>query len=170
VKRRGILNAELSGAIARLGHMDVVLLADCGMPTPAGVPVVDLALVHGVPRFEQVLDALLDELVFERCVAAEEAKSAPAGAWLAERFTGIEYISHDRLKELSASAKLFIRTGEATPFANAACHRGFCRECRPGGVDITRSCARIVVRSRLMRRRCAAGASPHRALSTLRLK
>lgn len=120
MKRRGILNAELSGALARLGHTDIVLLADCGMPIPRGVPVIDLALVRGIPRFEQVLDALIDELIFEGCVAAEEAKTAPAGAWLAKRFDEIEYISHAELKELSASAKLFIRTGEATPFANAA--------------------------------------------------
>jgi len=120
MKRRGILNAELSGALARLGHTDVVLLADCGMPIPRGVPVIDLALVHGIPRFEQVLDALLDELVFEGCVAADEAQSAPAGEWLAKRFDQIEYISHAELKHLSASAKLFIRTGEATAFANAA--------------------------------------------------
>jgi D-ribose pyranase len=120
MKRRGILNADLSGALARLGHTDVVLLADCGMPIPAGVPVIDLALVHGVPRFEQVLDALLEEMVFQHCVAAEEAKTAPAGTWLADRFDAIEYISHSELKDLSASAKLFIRSGEATPFANAA--------------------------------------------------
>ncbi|MDJ0378292.1 D-ribose pyranase [Cryobacterium sp. PH31-L1] len=120
MKKRGILNAELSGALARLGHTDVVLLADCGMPIPRGIPVIDLALVHGIPRFEQVLDALLDEMVFQRCVAAEEAKTAPAGAWLAERFSEIEYISHAELKAFSATANLFIRTGEATPFANAA--------------------------------------------------
>ncbi|MDJ0325137.1 D-ribose pyranase [Cryobacterium sp. PH31-AA6] len=120
MKRGGILNAELSGAIARLGHTDVVLLADCGMPIPRGVPVIDLALVHGVPRFEQVLDALLGELVFQHCIAAEEAQTAPAGAWLSARFDEIEYIGHEELKDLSASAKLFIRTGEATPYANAA--------------------------------------------------
>jgi D-ribose pyranase len=120
MKRGGIVNAELSGAIARLGHTDVVLLADCGMPIPHGVPVIDLALVHGVPRFEQVLDALLGELVFQNCIAAEDAQTTPAGAWLTARFQEIEYISHEELKDLSASAKLFIRTGEATPYANAA--------------------------------------------------
>ena len=120
MKRRGILNADLAGALARLGHTDVVLLADCGMPSPAGVPVIDLALVHGVPRFEQVLDALLEEMVFQHCVAAVEAKTAPAGTWLADRFDEIEYISHSELKDLSASAKLFIRSGEATPYANVA--------------------------------------------------
>ena len=120
MKRRGILNADLSGALARLGHTDVVLVADCGMPIPAGVPEIDLALVHGVPRFEQVLDALLEEMVFQHCVAAVEAKTAPAGTWLADRFDAIEYISHSELKDLSASAKLFIRSGEATPYANVA--------------------------------------------------
>jgi D-ribose pyranase len=120
VKRRGILHAELSKAIAQLGHTDVVLLADCGMPVPRGVPVIDMALVHGVPRFAQVLDALLGELVVQHCVAANEAHGTEAETWLADRFDDIEYISHEKLKEFSASAKLFIRTGEATPYANAA--------------------------------------------------
>jgi D-ribose pyranase len=120
MKRRGILNAALSGAIARLGHTDLVLVGDCGMPVPPGVPVIDLALVHGVPSFEQVLDALLDELVVQHCIAAVEARTAPAGQWLADRFEGLEYIGHEELKTLSATAKLFVRTGEATPFANVA--------------------------------------------------
>ena len=120
MKRTGIINAELCGALARLGHTDLVLLADCGMPIPVGVPVIDLALVHGIPRFQEVLDALTSEMVFQHCIAAEEAKAVVAGGWLAERFDGIEYISHEELKALSASAKLFIRTGEATPYANAA--------------------------------------------------
>jgi len=120
MKRTGIINAELCGALARLGHTDLVLLADCGMPIPVGVPVIDLALVHGIPRFEEVLDALTSEMVFQHCIAAEEAKAVAAGGWLAARFDGLEYISHEELKALSASAKLFIRTGEATPYANAA--------------------------------------------------
>ena len=120
MKRTGILNADLNAALSRLGHGDIVLVGDCGMPAPAGVPVIDLALVHGVPRFEQVLDALLAELVVERCVAAEEAKGTVAQEWLSERFTDIEYIGHGELKRLSGSARVFVRTGEATAFANAA--------------------------------------------------
>lgn len=120
MKRTGILNSDLNAALSRLGHGDIVLVADCGMPAPAGVPVIDLALVHGVPRFAQVLDALLNELVVERCVAAEEAQGTVADTWLTERLTDIEYITHRELKELSATARVFVRTGEATPFANAA--------------------------------------------------
>lgn len=124
MKKSGILNAELLGAIGRLGHTDLVIVADCGMPAPRGVPVVDLALVRGIPRLEQVLDALLDEIIVERCVAAQELSATPAEKWLTDRFDDIQRISHDELKALSGSAKLFIRTGEATPFANAALYCG----------------------------------------------
>jgi D-ribose pyranase len=120
MKKTGILNADLIGALSRLGHGDVVLLADCGMPAPRGVTVIDLALVHGIPRFEQVLDALLGEMVFQHCVAAEDARTTVVDGWLGRHFGTVEYISHQGLKDLSASAKLFIRSGEATPFANAA--------------------------------------------------
>ncbi|MDQ0822604.1 D-ribose pyranase [Arthrobacter sp. V4I6] len=118
MKRGGILHAELNAALSRLGHGDLVLLADCGMPAPAGVPVVDLALVHGVPRFEQVLTALLDDLVFEDSVMAQEVRGTEAEGWVSSRFEQVSHVSHQELKELSGSAKLFIRTGEATPYAN----------------------------------------------------
>jgi D-ribose pyranase len=124
MKKHGILNAELNGAIGRLGHTDLVLVGDCGMPAPRGVPVVDLALVRGIPRFEEVLDALLDDIVVERCVAAEEVIGTVAQPWMTDRFDAVEYISHEQLKALSATAKVFIRTGEATPFANIAMYCG----------------------------------------------
>lgn len=120
MKKSGILNAELNAALSRLGHLDLVLVGDCGMPSPNGVPFVDLVLVRGIPRFEQVLDALLGEIVVERCIAADEVRSTVAEPWLTARFPEIDYISHTELKALSGTAKLFIRTGEATPYANAA--------------------------------------------------
>lgn len=119
MKRGGILHAELNAAVSRLGHGDLVILADCGLPAPAGVPVVDLAVVQGVPRFEQVLQALLEDLVFESSVMAHEVRGTEAESWVTDRFDRLSYISHEELKELSGSAKLFIRTGEATPYANA---------------------------------------------------
>mgnify|MGYP005809516629 CR=1 FL=1 len=120
MKKHGILHGDLSGALARLGHTDIVFVADCGLPIPPGVPVVDLALVHGIPSFQQVLDALLAEMVFQKCTAAIEAKGGDAELWLSARFENIDFTGHEELKALSASAKLIIRTGEATPFANAA--------------------------------------------------
>jgi D-ribose pyranase len=125
VKRTGILNRHLAGALAELGHGDGVLVCDVGMPIPPGPRVVDLAFRAGVPAFVEVLDGLLEELVVEGAVAAEEIHAAnPAAAdALRYRFTellelDLELVSHERLKELSAGARLVVRTGEARPYAN----------------------------------------------------
>lgn len=121
MKRRGILNDALSGALAELGHTHHVVIGDCGLPRPAGVRVIDLALTFGVPTFAQVIDALADELVIDEAAVALETRAAnPAALELLVRHFGEpRWITHEQLKEESASAQLFVRTGEASPFANA---------------------------------------------------
>ncbi|GAA3498208.1 D-ribose pyranase [Streptomyces prasinosporus] len=120
MKRRGILNRHLSGALAGLGHGDGVLVCDAGMPIPDGPYVVDLAFRAGVPSFAEVVEGLLEELVVEGATAAAEVRQAnPAAArLLAGRFPGLELVPHERLKELTAGARLVVRTGEARPYAN----------------------------------------------------
>lgn len=127
MRRSGILNAALAGHLARLGHTDTLVVADCGLPIPRAVPVVDLALRLGVPRFTVVLDALLDEIVVESATAAVEASAGPAGQWLAERrdrLGDLRLVPHDQVKAAVASAAVVVRTGEATPYANAVLHCG----------------------------------------------
>lgn len=118
MKKHGILNPALSGAIARLGHKDQVVVADCGLPVPHAVPVVDLALVFGIPRFTEVLDALLAEIVVEGCLLAEEARGTPAEPWVVDRIRTVGYVSHDELKARVADAAFVVRTGETTSYAN----------------------------------------------------
>lgn len=118
MKKSGILNARLSGALARLGHTDTVVIADCGLPIPHDVEVIDLALVFGVPRFIEVLDAVRDEIVVESVVAAHEAVSTSAGDWLDQRFDDVEHISHAELKERVRDASVVVRSGETTSYAN----------------------------------------------------
>lgn len=120
MKRQGILNEALAGALAGLGHTDLVVVGDCGLPRPPGVPVVDLALTFGVPTFEQVIDALGEEIVVEGIVVAHETSThnPTVDALLRERFGERVRVSHEELKALSASARLFVRTGEATAYAN----------------------------------------------------
>jgi len=126
MKRQGILNEVLAGALARLGHTDLVVVGDCGLPRPPGVPVVDLALTFGVPTFRQVIDALHQEIVVEGIVVAQEtsAHNEAVDALLRERFGEPVRVSHDELKALSASARLFVRTGEATAYANVVLRCG----------------------------------------------
>jgi D-ribose pyranase len=120
VKRAGILNRHLAGALAELGHGHGVLVCDAGMPVPEGPRVVDLAFRAGVPSFAEVLDGLLDELVVEGATAAREVRGANPGATalLEGRFPDLELVAHEKLKELSAGARLIVRTGEARPYAN----------------------------------------------------
>jgi D-ribose pyranase len=120
VKKAGILNRHLAGALAELGHGDGVLVCDAGMPIPDGPRVVDLAFRAGVPAFAEVLEGLLAELVVEGATAAAEVREANRGAseLLDGHFPSLELVSHERLKELSARARLIVRTGEARPYAN----------------------------------------------------
>lgn len=120
MKRSGILNRRLAGAVAELGHGDRVLVCDAGMPIPAGPKVVDLAFIAGVPSFADVLDGLLAELVVEGGTAPTEVRTAnPDAAALLERSLPVlDFVPHDELKALSAGARLVVRTGEARPYAN----------------------------------------------------
>jgi D-ribose pyranase len=47
MKKSGILNAPLSGALAELGHYDTAVICDAGLPIPGTSRRIDLALVPG---------------------------------------------------------------------------------------------------------------------------
>jgi D-ribose pyranase len=123
MRKHGILNAQLAGLLARLGHTDTVVVADCGLPVPAGVPVVDLALVFGVPRFDDVFTALLAELEIEGVTVADQAPQAVHDL-IPEEVEMIAEIDHEDLKDMVAGAAFVVRTGETTPYANAILHCG----------------------------------------------
>lgn len=120
MKRAGILNAQLSGAIARLGHTDLVVVCDAGLPIPPGPEVVDLAFMPGVPTFERVLEGLLEEIVVEGATAAEEVVDGNRTTYdlLVSSLPELELVSHEDLKRLLDDVRLVIRTGEYTPFSN----------------------------------------------------
>ncbi len=120
MKRSGILNAELNRHLSALGHTDTVVVSDCGLPHPPGVPVVDLAVVFGVPSFEAVLLAVAAEIVVEHALIAEESVDRnPAVRALVESLCdSMNLVPHEEFKRRCADARLLIRTGEASPYAN----------------------------------------------------
>ncbi len=120
MKRGGIINANLAGAIGRLGHTDLLVVCDAGLPIPPGSAVVDLAFRFGVPAFETVLSGLLEELVVEGAIAAEEVEVQNPRSYelLKSRLPDLSFIPHEELKRMVAGAKLVVRTGEATPYSN----------------------------------------------------
>ncbi len=128
MKKRGILNAQLAGYIAALGHKDTFMVGDAGMPIPKGVPIVDLVLCGGVPTFRQVMDAVLDETVVEGYTIAEEIneKNPELLAYIREKLTDAEeeQVPHTELKAMSANVKFAVRTGEFTPYPNIILRAG----------------------------------------------
>ena len=127
MKRSGLLHAELAGHLARLGHTDLVVVADRGLPLPPGVPVVDLALVPGVVDLRTVLDAVLDEIVVQAHTIAAQAAGGPFPAWLDERADALgerHEVDHEQLKVMLPGIRLAVRTGEETPYANVVLECG----------------------------------------------
>ena len=128
MKKRGILNAQLSYLLAALGHKDLFMIGDAGMPIPEGVEVVDLVLTAGVPTFKQVLDDVLDEVQVEGYYLAHEIKEfnpeleeyIKAGLPEAE----VEYMPHEDLKKFSGKCRFAIRTGEFSPYPNVILRAG----------------------------------------------
>ncbi|MFD3450972.1 D-ribose pyranase [Streptomyces sp. NPDC058691] len=120
MKKSGILNRHLAGALAALGHTDLVVVCDAGLPIPPGPVVVDLAFRAGTPTFAEVLDGLREELVIEGAVAAEEVRdhNPEVTTQLQEAFPDLELVSHEDFKARTHQARLFVRTGEARPYAN----------------------------------------------------
>ncbi|WP_326540198.1 D-ribose pyranase [Pseudorhodoferax sp.] len=128
MKRTTLLHAELSRVIAGMGHGDLLVIGDAGLPIPAGPLRIDLAVMRGVPRFADVLQAVLSELQVERAVIAQEA-CTPDGAGMPPWCHPLqplvpEAVPHAQFKELCLSAKAMVRTGECTPYMNVLLYAG----------------------------------------------
>lgn len=122
MKKTKLLNSALSELIARMGHKDMLLIGDAGMPIPPDVQRIDLALTQGVPTFLDTLAATISELQVESAFIAEEtAKNSPQILkGIQEILPGVELrrLSHEELKAISRQARGAVRTGEFTPYAN----------------------------------------------------
>ena len=125
MKKQGILNRELAGIFAKLGHTDQIVIADCGLPIPEDVTCIDLAYKLGEPSFLTILDVVLDDLVVEASIVAEEVKAHNNTVHTAilENLAP-SYVSHEQFKQLTKKAKVIIRTGETTPYANIILQSG----------------------------------------------
>lgn len=123
MKKIGVLNHELSEAIARSAHHDTFVIGDAGLPVPDGVQFIDLALIEGQPSFMTTLEAVLSELhVEEAIIDTEMAEVSPDKkqellATIGEDFP-VKDIPHAELQEMVKDAKVVIRTGEFTPYCN----------------------------------------------------
>lgn len=123
MKRNGILNAELSGALATLGHTDLLLVVDAGFPIPREAHRIDLAIAENLPDLRTVLELIAAELVVEGVVRADDVPSnnPRLDEWLQQRFPDAEFTTRSHaevLGELAREAKVIVRTGAFEPWGN----------------------------------------------------
>ncbi|WP_177505034.1 D-ribose pyranase [Anaerosinus sp.] len=122
MKKIGVINGPISEVIAKMGHYDMLMVGDAGLPIPPGVRRIDLALCQGVPSFIQTLRVVLSELKLQSVVVASEMQEVSLELYkkTLNELDGVEVevVSHEELKAMSQKAVAVIRTGEFTPYAN----------------------------------------------------
>lgn len=131
MKKGGVLHPLLAQVVASLGHGDLLVVADAGLPIPPGPLRIDLAYAPGRPPFLDVVRVLLQEIEVEGAVLAQEIreKSPELYHHLEETLQGlpgleVAYVPHEEFKGLVARAKAVVRTGEFTPYANLILRAG----------------------------------------------
>lgn len=128
MKRTRLLHAELSEVIARLGHGDLLVIGDAGLPIPEGPRRIDLALTAGIPRFQDVLAVVLSEMMVESAVIADELANANPAIHhdLLRQLggTSVTRLPHESFKAATKGACAIVRTGEFSAYANVILRAG----------------------------------------------
>lgn len=111
-----------------MGHGDMLVIGDCGLPIPSTVQRIDLALTAGVPSFLQTLAVVQEELQVEGVLIASEMSQASPELYeklqLMLENVSIDVVSHEQFKALTKQAVAIVRTGECTPYANIILRSG----------------------------------------------
>jgi simple sugar transport system permease protein/D-ribose pyranase len=129
MNKNRLLNAELAHAVASMGHGDLMIVCDAGFPIPSQSWRIDLAIVPDVPDLETVLLAIADNLIVERVSFADTLPehNAPLLAKVRRIFAGADFdpIKHESiLTEMSAKAKVIVRSGAFDPWGNILLYSG----------------------------------------------
>lgn len=122
MKKRGVINQQLSNALAGLGHGDYFLLCDAGFPIPKDVERVDMALTFGISSMNQCLKAILDEIIVQKITIAEEMKGLNDEGYqfVKKAFKNQDFqeIPQTELVKLAQNAKFIVRSGELRCYSN----------------------------------------------------
>lgn len=138
MKKKGILNPEISKIVANMGHGDMLYVTDRGFPIPRHemTKVIDVSVGANLPRVVEVVKVILQELEIEQVIIAEETEKISPHIFkeFKDIINGInnkgnpikvEIIPHMEFKHMLLNGSLegkevkgMIRTGELTPYAN----------------------------------------------------
>jgi D-ribose pyranase len=122
MKKSVLINSEISHVIASLGHTDMLVVADAGLPIPSKSQRIDLALTRGIPAFLDTLRVVLQEMHVEQAIISEDVMTVSPKMYEAIcsslKPVPVKPIPHEEFKTMTAYAKAIVRTGEFTPYAN----------------------------------------------------
>lgn len=133
MKKHGIYNKGLMTAIADMGHEEYIIIGDAGVPIADPTKRIDLAVAQDLPTIAQVLDLIMDELIFEQVIVAEEQKM-----YNPVHFKNVEDMVHKRYETMEVTtmphydmfaeylpkAKYIVRTGSLMPWGNVVLKAG----------------------------------------------
>ena len=119
----GLLNIEISDAIAHLGHMDELIICDAGFPIPVGIRAIDISLKANQPTTLEVLSEILQHFSVEKIVLAEETQEHSPTMFtkltgLIDKSVAVETMPHIDFKQRSRGVKAIVRTGDFTAYSN----------------------------------------------------
>ena len=123
MKRKGILNKELMTAIMDMGHTDIMIIGDAGVPIARPEQRVDLAVSEDLPTIRQILELVTGEMIYEKVVVAEEQKLYNPVHFkdvseVCDK-CGIDTMPHSEFFETYLpKAKYIVRTGSFMPWGN----------------------------------------------------
>lgn len=131
MKKKGILNSDISAILSDMGHTDKIVIADCGLPIPEDIMKIDISLSLGNPKFIDVLYEVLKDMKVEKVILASEIKDKNKilyeeilSVLETDNVGSIDYVSHEEFKAMLKDVRAVIRTGEATPYANIILQSG----------------------------------------------
>ncbi len=124
MKKNGILNNDICGLIGSMGHTDLLVISDSGLPIADDRLRIDVSIVGGKPGVFDVLEPVLEELEIEKAIFSEEIRTVSPKT-LEETLKRlpegieVEFVPHTRFKELTnTKSKGVIRTGEQIPYSS----------------------------------------------------
>jgi D-ribose pyranase len=129
VLQNGILNPALNSLLSRIRHTNTLVISDRGFPYWPQIEIVDLALIDGIPRVLDVLQAIRQNFVVGQAYMAEEflkVNTPRTQAEFAAALKGVPvlYEPHVVLKKRVPLAIGLVRTGDTVQYANLILESG----------------------------------------------
>lgn len=120
----GILNRDIAAELSKLGHTDMLLIADAGLAIPHTTKVIDISLDGNIPTALETLKVVLKHFSVEKVIlsqATEDVSPTRKKDFMAcfASDMPLEIVPHPQLRdELTRKVKFAIRTGDFTANSN----------------------------------------------------